>query len=818
MKNIRKLLSVLTVLAIIAVMFTVVAVPVYANPGDVFTVNAVPDHWKYYSSSCIARENSGAQFGVNADKGKGLDNYGVLLANALSTEVVQPDTTYRISFNIFTWYTIDKLQADVDTGTALWSRTNKVTTFSNLTSCVTASSGGGDVRYSYDVSLDVTTPSTITGNQHFVLGVITKDGSTTTAANLRFRNITVTEAKTYNVIDASTGESIGTIGSFPGADTAKLIAGSAYDKEGYVFETSPEVLADDTDEIVVTYKAKREINVYNAETEKLLGTVFAVDGDDAYNLIGNSPYNLDGFNFEVDPEFVDEDTEALYVTYSESPVQMIYFDKDYRGNSASTSFASWQQLATDGNGTLEIVEDKLRPRVWETGGVKMTDKTQFSNRAFVMANNYGKSGIVPGKTYRVIMRITIDTQFWTINDLNAEIKFGSNVWNDLTGYKTLSGEELAALVVRTETRETVVDYIVSMNIAVPEGVKNNIVMSLYGFKTSVNDETGMETTSGVYYTVDDIEIWNTFDVEVQDQNGEALGTVKTRVGDSVAIAAKDYLGVHGDYKYTATTDTVESLDSPIILNKGPKSSTVSFVANGGTGEMLDQEIDPGEYVLPECAFTAPEGKAFKAWSFEEEEKQPGDTVTITGDAEITAVWQCLHNNTHVVEAVASTCTVAGHGAYTVCDDCGAVVEGSDAELPLDAENHTLGEWLSDEINHWKECSGCHTQECIAAHTYEWVVTREATAEEPGLKEEVCSVCGHKSGETEDVPYKTHTPGDINDDGKVNNKDLTRLFQHLSGWNVEINEKALDVNGDTKVNNKDLTRLFQHLSGWNVEIF
>ena len=31
----------------------------------------------------------------------------------------------------------------------------------------------------------------------------------------------------------------------------------------------------------------------------------------------------------------------------------------------------------------------------------------------------------------------------------------------------------------------------------------------------------------------------------------------------------------------------------------------------------------------------------------------------------------------------------------------------------------------------------------------------------------------------------YIPGDINDDGKVNNKDLTRLFQYLSDWEVEI---------------------------------
>lgn len=69
-----------------------------------------------------------------------------------------------------------------------------------------------------------------------------------------------------------------------------------------------------------------------------------------------------------------------------------------------------------------------------------------------------------------------------------------------------------------------------------------------------------------------------------------------------------------------------------------------------------------------------------------------------------------------------------------------------------------------------------------------------------------------------VEVINYIPGDINADSKVNNKDLTRLFQYLSDWDVEVDGHALDVNGDGKVNNKDLTRLFQYLSDWDVEIF
>ncbi|MBR6902912.1 MAG: hypothetical protein IKN39_03380, partial [Clostridia bacterium] len=69
-----------------------------------------------------------------------------------------------------------------------------------------------------------------------------------------------------------------------------------------------------------------------------------------------------------------------------------------------------------------------------------------------------------------------------------------------------------------------------------------------------------------------------------------------------------------------------------------------------------------------------------------------------------------------------------------------------------------------------------------------------------------------------VTINDHLPGDINGDGKVNNKDIVRLFKYLSDWDVEVDSKALDVNGDGAVNNKDLLRLFKYLSNWDVKIY
>ena len=49
----------------------------------------------------------------------------------------------------------------------------------------------------------------------------------------------------------------------------------------------------------------------------------------------------------------------------------------------------------------------------------------------------------------------------------------------------------------------------------------------------------------------------------------------------------------------------------------------------------------GDYRLPENGFTAPEGKEFKAWGVGSKEYDEGDTITVTADTLVRALWKKL---------------------------------------------------------------------------------------------------------------------------------------------------------------------------------
>ena len=92
------------------------------------------------------------------------------------------------------------------------------------------------------------------------------------------------------------------------------------------------------------------------------------------------------------------------------------------------------------------------------------------------------------------------------------------------------------------------------------------------------------------------------------------------------------LGAPGDTVSIGADMTIKAM----WKDKPTEYWTVTFDANGGSGTMAAIKVEKGEeYTLPECAFTAPEGKKFEQWSY----GAPGTVITVVDNMTITAYWE-----------------------------------------------------------------------------------------------------------------------------------------------------------------------------------
>ncbi len=121
--------------------------------------------------------------------------------------------------------------------------------------------------------------------------------------------------------------------------------------------------------------------------------------------------------------------------------------------------------------------------------------------------------------------------------------------------------------------------------------------------------------------------------------------------------------------------------------------TVSFDTNGGSGTMASENVvDGSEFTLPECGFTAPEGKQFKAWLIGETEYQPGDKITVTSDVTIGALWQDVpasSSEESSSEAASSSQDASSSESSSVAESSSAAESSSVAESSSAAESSSV---------------------------------------------------------------------------------------------------------------------------------
>lgn len=171
--------------------------------------------------------------------------------------------------------------------------------------------------------------------------------------------------------------------------------------------------------------------------------------------------------------------------------------------------------------------------------------------------------------------------------------------------------------------------------------------------------------------------------------------------------------------------------------------TITFQSNGGTGSMPALKADRGSTItLPRCAFIAPAGKHFKAWSIGEKEFSPGATYTVNSPLTLTAVWQSHYGGS-------ATCT-----ARAICDGCGTPY-GEYAAHSLTYISGSGATCTSAGMNSHHKCRNCgqlfvsgvpiqasSLSMPALGHSMEAVAGMEVTCTEDGLlAHEKCSACG-----------------------------------------------------------------------------
>lgn len=175
---------------------------------------------------------------------------------------------------------------------------------------------------------------------------------------------------------------------------------------------------------------------------------------------------------------------------------------------------------------------------------------------------------------------------------------------------------------------------------------------------------------------------------------------------------------------------------------------------GGTASASVEFAAEGETVT--LTATPQTGYHFKEWKASPSSVvitdnafiMPGEPVTVTAvfeEHQFTGEWKSDGMN-HWKECScgAKGLESAHTGGTATCTEKATCTICGQQYGELKAHTWNTESWQQDTANHWRTCTVCGAADEKAAHTYsEWVVTKEATATESGSRERSCTVCGHK---------------------------------------------------------------------------
>lgn len=209
-------------------------------------------------------------------------------------------------------------------------------------------------------------------------------------------------------------------------------------------------------------------------------------------------------------------------------------------------------------------------------------------------------------------------------EMNGGVWINTDTTFILTGNAEISGNTATSYSVASEIMTNAAVIQISGSPAVGS---NGVCLS------SVTDYEGNVLPSYILVTGDltNVKIENIGGYNENDKLVRWTGEKPNGVSSETFILSNNY--------YTLVEDA-ENKALVVTYNQNPTEEyTITFNSNGGTGSMTSATVFAGEsYILPDCTFTAPEGKVFKAWLIGSTEYAAGTSYTPTASVTVKAVW------------------------------------------------------------------------------------------------------------------------------------------------------------------------------------
>lgn len=268
--------------------------------------------------------------------------------------------------------------------------------------------------------------------------------------------------------------------------------------------------------------------------------------------------------------------------------------------------------------------------------------------------------------------------------------------------------------------------------------------------------------------------------------------------------------------------------------------TIRYDANGGTNAPADISADSGVAIHISDIVPVKSGNVFLGWATDSSSDtvkyNPGDSLVVSGNITLYAVWRCDHAHTEIKNKKTATCVSDGYSGDTYCSACGKQIRTGFLVI---ATGHNYVGVVTDST-----CvtGGFTTYTCsvcgdiyIADQTVpkghipgEWIVIAVPVFGKSGIEQKKCQICGEVLEEREISTTEASTKpesataestikppiypvmGDTNGDGKITAMDARLSLRMSAKLDVPTASQlyAADVNGDGKITATDARKILR----------